>query len=177
MSPADKESTGRSHMALRRPPLAFGDVASEIREPCPSIRPSPVQVSSQRWSSRSSGARGGSWRKPRAARRVARRRSVIEMIAASSSSIDAARSVDEARGPRRGLASPSAAMERGSSRLVAPQAACRRPSRSVSGSRLEQGGDGWSRDEPPERGVGAVQFHQPSRAICRRISSARRSTG
>jgi hypothetical protein len=76
--------------------------------------------------------------------RRARRRSVMEMIDACSSSIDTAGSVSEAREPRRGPASPSselggarwatagfagdAAMESGSSRLVAPLAGCRRPS-------------------------------------------------
>jgi hypothetical protein len=84
------------------------------------------------------------------------------MIAAGSSSIDAA------RGPRRGRASrsselggargstsglsPDAAMgmEPGSLRLAAPQAARRTPSRSVCGS---PGDADWSRHEPPERGA------------------------
>jgi hypothetical protein len=98
----------------------------------------------------------------------ARRQSVMEMIAAQSSSIDAADSVNEAQGPRRGPASPSwelggarwppagvsadAATESGSSRLLAPRAACRRSSRSVAGSRLEQGGGGRSWDEEPAGG-------------------------
>jgi hypothetical protein len=102
---------------------------------------------------------------------VARRRSVMEMIAAYSSSSDAAGSVDVARAPRRGPASRSsqlggarwstaglsadAAMESGCSRLVAPQAAGRRPSRSVSGPRLERGAGGRSWDDLPERSDGA----------------------
>ena len=62
------------------PPLAIRDVAE--RQPqalCipTATRPMPFQVSSQRWSRRSSGARGSIWRKPRAARRLARRRSVV----------------------------------------------------------------------------------------------------
>jgi hypothetical protein len=84
----------------------------------------------------------------------------MERIAAYSSSIDAAGSAAVARAPRLGPASRSsqlgaawwstaglsadAAMESGSSQPVAPPAACRRPSRSVSGSRLEQGGGGRS---------------------------------
>jgi hypothetical protein len=142
---------------------------SENRSPCRSTPtttgPRPVQVSSHLWSSRSSRARGARWRKPRAARSVARRRSVTEMIAACSSSIDAAREprrgpasqssqLGGARGSTAGL-SAAAAMTAGSWRLVAPQAACRRPSGSVSASRLEQEGGGPSRDEPPERGDGA----------------------
>jgi hypothetical protein len=58
------------------PPLALGDVAQREPKPCRSTptttRPIPDQVSSQPWSSCSPGARGGSWRKPRAAVRRSR---------------------------------------------------------------------------------------------------------
>jgi hypothetical protein len=117
---------GRRPHRMRRelsPPVALGDVAQREPEPlaldAPTTRPRPAQVSSQRWSSRSSGARGASWRKPRAARRSASRRLVMEMIAAGSSSIDAA------RGPRRGPASRSSELggARGSTSGLSPDAA------------------------------------------------------
>jgi hypothetical protein len=111
-----------------------------------------------------------------AARRATRQRSIMETIAADSPSIDASGSVAVARAPRRGPASRSselagvrwptagrsaeAAMESGPSRLVAPQAACRGPSRSVFGPRLERGAGGRSRDDDPERGDGAERHQE-----------------